>query len=67
MKHDKSEQFKWINCPNCGRKYFKSYGNYNVEVMCHSCKGVYLLWQTEDENCHELVKNPRRYGPTEFK
>jgi Zn-finger nucleic acid-binding protein len=67
MKHDKSATFKWVNCPNCGRKFYKSFNDYHVEIMCHSCKGVYLIWQDKDEHCHELVQAPRRYGPTEYK
>ncbi len=66
-KQDKRELFKWIICPNCGRKLYKAYDNYRVEIMCHSCKGVYLLWQEKDENCSEQIQKPRRYGPSEFK
>ncbi len=66
-KQNKKQKFKWINCPNCGRKFYKSYTNYRVEIMCHSCKGVYLIWQNDNENCHEEIQSPKRFGPSEFK
>ncbi len=62
------ERFNWLTCPNCSRKLHKYFEpQFDIEVSCPSCKGIWRITLEDDVLKHEQVKRPRRLGPSEYK